>query len=336
MTASRPVLIASFTLMGLRAAADELGVDPLPLLAKFDIDARLIDKTEGFISLNAFVSFLEAAALEFECPHFALLIAKHRPKLGFGVLGQLLKASPDVGTALRKAHRHVAIVTENTRWDVLVEFGQASIVRYERHPLEQPQQQMLSLSIAQYYQLLKGLMGGQWRATSVSFSFPAPPDKQEYKRFFQAPVYFGEEHNAISFPESHLKYAIPTSDPELLEILKKHIETLEQDVGDNISDKVTLLIRQLLDSGSCSLESIAARLYMHPKTLQRALRQDGTTFKELLRKTRLEVAEFYLLRSQIGLVQLADILGYNAPSALTRSFKQEHGMSPQLWRQQNK
>lgn len=72
---------------------------------------------------------------------------------------------------------------------------------------------------------------------------------------------------------------------------------------------------------------------MHPKKLQRVLRKDNTTFKDLLRKTRLQVAEFYLLHSKIGLIQLADILGYNAPSALTRSFKQEYGMSPQNWRQ---
>jgi len=52
---------------------------------------------------------LEAAASEFDCSYLGLLIAKHRPPLGFGGLAQWLKASPDLGTALTKGHEHVGI-----------------------------------------------------------------------------------------------------------------------------------------------------------------------------------------------------------------------------------
>lgn len=332
MKQTRTAQVTSMMLLGLEDAANEIGVDVAPLLQRFHIDPELTHKPDGFISLESFMGFLEAAVLEYDCPHFGLIIARHRPKFGFGILAQFIKASPDIGTALENVHRHVQIMT-HTRWDLRKQYGQATLVRIERQVFEQKHDQMQLLSIAQYYQLLRGLIGDNWRSTSVSFSFSAPRDKQQYKRFFQAPVYFNEEFTGITFPDSHLQQAIPTSDPELLKIIEQHIETLEQERGDSMCDKVSLIIRQLLDSGICSIEGVALKLHMHPKKLQRALKSENTNFKELLKKTRLEIAEFYLSQSDIELIQLSAILGYNAPSALTRSFKQAYGISPQQWRQ---
>lgn len=72
---------------------------------------------------------------------------------------------------------------------------------------------------------------------------------------------------------------------------------------------------------------------MHRKALQRSLKAENTTFKELLSEARMQVAELYLSNSGIELVQLSNILGYSCPSALSRSFKKHHGVSPLHWRQ---
>ena len=333
MNTTRIPLISSVNLLGMPAAANDLCIALEPLLERFGIDPSLIEKPEGFLSLQSFVNCLEAVASEYDCPHFALLIARHRPALGFGVLGQLIKASPNVGAAMRNSHRHLKLLSENSLWDIEVESGLATLKRSQRHTLAGKQQQMLSLSIAQYFQLLRSLMGPGWLPASVSFTFRPSAGRQEYKRFFQAPVYFDQEFCGIRFPASDLEHRIPTSDPDMLRIIEQHIDSFEQTVGDSVKDKVSLIIRQLLDTGACSVEAVAAKMDIHPKKLQRELRKENTTFKALLKTTRLEVAEFYLQHSEIGLIQLAELLGYNAPSALTRSFKQVYGLSPQHWRQ---
>ena len=65
---------------------------------------------------------------------------------------------------------------------------------------------------------------------------------------------------------------------------------------------------------------------------QRALSKHDATFKLLLSKVRMEVAEQYLQSSAIPLAELTGILGYSNRSAFSRAFKNSHGESPEQWK----
>ena len=325
-------MTSSLSLLGLDAAAAELAIDVKPLLRKFRIDPLLLDKPEGFISSKSWSDFLEYTASEIDCSYLALLIARYRPPLGFGVLAQLLKASPDVGSALIKGHQHAGIYTD-LRWDLRIEKEHATVIRVDRMQLDGEIRQHKSLSIAQYVKLLKGLLGPQWHPASVHFMFSPPKTISYYKQFFGAPVYFAQEFDGIRFPASDLKVPISTHDSELLEIIEQHVATMERCKDDSLSSRVDLFIRQYMDSGACSIELVADRMGMHCKALQRSLKAENTTFKELLSEARMQVAELYLSNTSIELIQLSNILGYSSPSVLSRSFKKHHGVSPQYWRQ---
>lgn len=54
----------------------------------------------------------------------------------------------------------------------------------------------------------------------------------------------------------------------------------------------------------------------------------GMTFNSLLMKTRLELVCSYLLQSNLSIEKITEICGFSTPSHLSRSFKQQYGMSP--------
>ena len=83
------------------------------------------------------------------------------------------------------------------------------------------------------------------------------------------------------------------------------------------------------------MQFAADRLGIHSKALQRELKAEGTTFRDLLHATRMQSAKYYLANSAIDLENLADILGFSYASALSRAFKMEYGLSPKQWRQQH-
>ena len=328
-------LTSPLNLLGLREAAAELGVSVEPLMLRHNIDPSLLESFEGFMPAISIVELVEDAAETFNCPHFGLLAAKHRPGLAWGVLTQLIKASPNVGVALRNCHRRLKVFTQSSLWDLRVSGDTASIVRINRHSFRSPSIQVETLAIGSYFKLLKALMGAEWHPTSITLTRPAPPPASAkcYRQVFEAPVYFDRELNCINLKASDLQIPIPTSDPELLAIVEQHIATLEASTGDDICSQVNLVIRQLLDTGTCTMNVVAEKLGLHSKSLQRALQAENTTFKELLNESRMQVAKFYLSNSEIELVHLTDILGYSDPSAFSRSFKKQHGVSPQHWRQ---
>lgn len=328
-------LTSPLNLQGLREAAAELGVSIDPLLVRHNIDPSLLDSFEGLIPAISVIKLMEDAAETFSCPHFGVVVAKYKVGLAWGVLTQLIKASPNVGVALQNCHRRLRVFTQSSLWDLRLSGDTASIVRTNRYPFRSPSTQLETLAIGNYFKLLKALIGPQWHPTSITLTRPAPPPASEkhYRQLFEAPVYFDREMDSINLKASDLQIPIATSDPELLAIVEQHIETLEAGAKDDICSQVNLVIRQLLDTGTCTMQVVAEKLGLHSKSLQRALQAENTTFKELLSEARMQVATFYLSNSEIELIRLTDILGYSDPSAFSRSFKKQYGLSPQHWRE---
>jgi transcriptional regulator GlxA family with amidase domain len=71
---------------------------------------------------------------------------------------------------------------------------------------------------------------------------------------------------------------------------------------------------------------------MHPRTLNRRLRNEGTTFRKLLNESRFEVARQLLTGTRLEVGGIAGALGYADISALSHAFHRMAGASPVQWR----
>ena len=76
------------------------------------------------------------------------------------------------------------------------------------------------------------------------------------------------------------------------------------------------------------MDLVAQQLLLHPKTLQRRLRDEGTTFPALVDQLRQEIAERCLGDTDLALGQLAKQLGYVEQSELSRSCRRWFGHTP--------
>ena len=327
-------LVVPDALLGLKEAATELGIDIAPELKEIGIAPELLDGPSGFLAMESVINLLNTVATKYRCPHLGLLIGRHRPRTRFGILSQMIKVCPDVGTALRKGHAHVKTISENTHWELTVESEFATIIRTDRQSINADMTQLHILSITQYFELLVALLGENWRPAAVYFVHKAPQDTSQYKKTFQAPVYFEQTFDGFIFPAKDLRTAIPTYDPVLLALIERHIETLEEKMGDeDICSKTRRIIRQTIGTSACTQVGIAQYLGLHTKTLQRMLKASNGNFKQLLLDERKNLAEHYLSESDISLLQISSILGYNSASAFSRSFTQQHGLPPKKWRE---
>jgi AraC-like DNA-binding protein len=88
----------------------------------------------------------------------------------------------------------------------------------------------------------------------------------------------------------------------------------------------------MIGTRACTLGNTAQHLGKHPKALQRSLQSNGTSFKQLLAEERKDISQHYLRDSDLPLHQISAILGYSSPSAFSRAFTQQHGVSPIIWR----
>jgi AraC-like DNA-binding protein len=149
-----------------------------------------------------------------------------------------------------------------------------------------------------------------------------------------APVLFGQPGTSLALPVDLAEKTLPCGNEEVAEVneqlMSKYLASLD---SGHLVKRVKRTIVQHLPSGAANLENVARQLYLSPRTLQRHLRREGTTFAAVLDETRQELARQYLKERGVDLTDVAFLLGFSQRSSFSRSFKRWTGGSPASYRQ---
>ncbi|MEO1289217.1 MAG: helix-turn-helix transcriptional regulator, partial [Chloroflexota bacterium] len=91
-------------------------------------------------------------------------------------------------------------------------------------------------------------------------------------------------------------------------------------------------LMEILASGQYTMSDVADRLAVSPRTLQRRLQAEDTSFQKELDKLREELARNYLEKSSYSSGQIAFLLGYEDPNSFYRAFRSWTGQTPEVVR----
>ena len=97
--------------------------------------------------------------------------------------------------------------------------------------------------------------------------------------------------------------------------------------------RVRDLLRDALPE-NLSLEEVAHRLHLSPRTLHRRLEEEGSGFRTIKDATRRDIALARLTKTRQPIAELAAELGYADTSTFYRAFVAWSGMSPERFRNQ--
>jgi AraC-like DNA-binding protein len=131
-------------------------------------------------------------------------------------------------------------------------------------------------------------------------------------------------------PNATASVAGPAPIPAVLRILglARH--------GDSFPDQVRGVLQATLLTRYASADEVAALFSMHSRTLNRRLREYGTSFRELVDASRYEIAQQMLEGTALDVGKIATALGYADASAFTRAFRRWSGTTPAAWRAQRR
>lgn len=159
-------------------------------------------------------------------------------------------------------------------------------------------------------------------------------DKDEYSRILDCPVFFNKSEIALLLRKEDVEDSVLSSDYDLLRILVSHAEQksakIKQQKG--FASIVKQSVLKLVKPEFPSIEMVAAHLNISLRTMQRRLKEEGLTYKELTNDLRKEFAITYLDRDDLSISDIAYLLSYSELSTFTRSFKRWTGESPKEYR----
>ncbi|MFX7506842.1 helix-turn-helix domain-containing protein, partial [Acinetobacter baumannii] len=89
------------------------------------------------------------------------------------------------------------------------------------------------------------------------------------------------------------------------------------EVANGTVDIARAEIARRMEFGTCTLENVAHAMRMAPRSLQRQLRKEGTSFRDLVDGWRRERALAMVSNTRLPLSEISDVLGYAEQSVFT-------------------
>ena len=120
-------------------------------------------------------------------------------------------------------------------------------------------------------------------------------------------------------------FALPAVDACETHVLDDRL-ALHADARDDVAGHD----RGLARDGEPSQREIARRLGWSERTLQLRLRDEETSFAQLLDEVRAGLARMHLEDSRLAVFEVAFLLGFSEPSAFNRAFRRWTGKSPRV------
>lgn len=308
-----------------------VGLDPMPMLKRHKIRPEDITDPENLIAASSVVSLFEDSARQSKREDFGLLIAGSHSVAALGPIALLLRYQPSVRAILQRIIGNMKLLNDIVQARV-EDDGRTAMIRMEVLPgfaRRQNVEAMVAIACRTY----RELMAGAWQPDAIHFRHAAPARLATHQRLFSCPIVFESEFDGIVCTSESLDVANPWADPAMAAHAQRFIDMLaEQRPSHSVAEQARQAIFLLIARGNATKEKVAENLAIHPRSLQRMLAREGTSFGELLSQARRELALRYLNASTQSVTEIAMLLGYSTVSSFTRWFTEEFGKSPAAWR----
>ncbi len=316
-------------------ACARLGIDTAPLLQTVGLDQATLDDPDARIPA-AKADALWAMAFDVSGnPHLALHAVEVLPFGAYRVIDFLATVAPTIGAALAKVSDYFPLIrTGGIRLPDavgpdLVTFG-----------LECPARPAVITPPFAEYTLAAVVLrtrlatNQRYPLVRVQFTHARPADIREHERIFECPVDFGADACRLILSRQVWETPRIGSNPDLFSVLDTHARLLLDRLPDPsaIVRQVRAAIEDELRGGHPQLASVARRLAVSPRTLQRQLAAEGLTFNDVLDALRFRAARKYLSQRDVAASEVAYLLGFSDQSAFHCAFRRWSGQTPTEYR----
>ena len=256
------------------------------------------------------------------------------------ILGYVVLSCRTIGEVLDRLSRYVRILNDGMRIDI-EQNATTAVVRcafvesMDNYLLRSPDQAVDTVWVGLARELRR-LTATPLVAREVWFTraAPSPAERREYERVFGADLEFNAADNRFVVPIGHLDQRVLSANPALLRTFDQHAEAVlaAMERQGSKSQQVAHVLAARLKGAVPPLREIARELAMSDRNLQRALRNDGTSFQQLLDDVRRDLAIRHLANPSTSAGQVGFLLGFSEPSAFHRAFRRWTGKAPSAYR----
>ncbi len=251
-----------------------------------------------------------------------------------GVLASWVSQTESIREALSVFINNVSLMGPSEKW-FLNENGPDTqltmIMDTDRYPAIAIERSMSAMVIWG-----RALTGINYQIKRATFSFSAPDELDCFHDVFGLSLQFDSQENSLTIDSRFLDQRLVSGNVFLKEVIEGQAKQLltkyqnKRSLSMSVKDVIT---KRLKSNSPVTSNDVAAALSMSRQSLHRKLKQENTTFTQLLDISRADLARELLRDQARNIAAISLELGYKDTSSFYKAFHRWFGMSPRQLRE---
>lgn len=323
--------VRSAGVRGVRSVIESLGGNADVLARRSGLPEGALDDDEILVQDVAIGILLETAAAELHCPDFGLRVALEQD---FSMLGPLAVAIQNARTAteaLEMTSKYMFFHARSVEISVVEDpLGEPGIlgVRYGyRDNVVRLPPQAADMALLFVHRSIAQLLGQDYGLRSVLLPYELNASPERYGELYGAPVESGSDQAVLRMPAALLDSPIVGGGRTSQELALSYIERRPMSTGESMSERTREMLRQSLDTGTSTIAETAKLLAVSPRTLQRSLARERTSFSAILDDVRRETATTLVTATDLPFYQIAYALALDDVTTFSQYARRWWGVT---------
>jgi len=256
------------------------------------------------------------------------LIGRQINVAGFPVLGFSLISAVDLRDGVERFFRYQRVIGESANINLTFK-GEEAYLSFNFFGDDIPiSKHTNDMALSATVSMIRLLAGDDWQPKEVHFVRAKPKKEDDFVKFFRCPISYQKNLNVIVMKATDFT---PSQHEE------NNFDTVmlaaeSKDSKQPISDLVAMYLQQHIQDHTLDRNKVAGALNMSPRSLQRKLATEDTSYQTLIDQVRENKSKEYLSVPNLSLTEVAFLCGFSDPTAFNRAFKRWLGFSPGEYR----
>jgi len=296
------------------------------------IDMALLDDPSARVSANAFAA-LWLIQIKTLGEEFFGLDSHGMPLGSFALICRGLIQEPNLEKALRQCLANFGLFLRDFRGSLIVR-GQRAIIAVDNHAIDPVKRRFGEETFLLLMISLLCWLGGR-RITIDRAHFSHTRERlSDDPLLWGFNLAFGEPRTEVEFSSHYLRLPVVQSLPSLKSFLRSAPQWLVIRFRNQrgLASQVYQRLRNSHYGHWPTLLEMAVELKLSPTTFRRRLEREGCAFQGIKDDVRRGIAQQKLRETDMSVVEIAALVGFQEPSAFHRAFKKWSGVAPGAYR----
>lgn len=323
------LLVNAATAQWLIRKLEETGIEASRLLDGINLEYGWLDSEESLITYPDYIRLVTNALNVTRDSALGLKLGQTINLAMFGAFGYALMSSrtlrdaSDVFLKYQELPGQLTMISsEQDGYDLVIRFK--PLYPFEDQVLIYAIEEVLSTT----YYGMNFLVNQEIKLMEICLSYPAPEHAGLYEEMFHCPVKFKMHENCMRLNAVYFDLPVSSADKNVYEYCTHFCDEMLKGRRNPYPfvENIRNIIMTSLDR-YIKIEEMAKELGLSIRSLNRRLKECGTSYKKIMNGVRTDLATRYLEDTNLSIDQIADLIGFSETTAFRKAFKAWTGNS---------